>query len=55
MYIACLKENVNKWVTFACDGTSPADESKRMKCIQGCSHQNWLDGILNKVSLYIQP
>ena len=46
MCIACLKENVSEWVTFACDGTPPADEFKRMKHIQEWSHQNWLGGIL---------
>ena len=46
MYIACLKYNVIEWVTFACDGMTPADESKRTKHIQGWSHQNWLGGIL---------
>ena len=30
-----FKDNVNEWVTFACDGTGPADESKRTKRVQG--------------------
>ena len=29
MYIARLKDNVNEWFLFACDGTGPADELKR--------------------------
>ena len=32
-----FKDNVNEWVTFACDGTGPADESKRTKRVQGWS------------------
>ena len=30
-----FKDNVNEWVTFAFDGTGPADESKRTKRVQG--------------------
>ena len=30
---------------FACDGTGPADESKRTKRVQGWSRLNWLGGI----------
>ena len=30
-----FKDNVNEWVTFACDGTGPADEYKRTKRVQG--------------------
>ena len=30
-----FKDNVNEWVTFACEGTGPADESKRTKRVQG--------------------
>ena len=48
-----FKDNVNEWVTFACDGTGPADESKRAKFIQGWSCLNWLGGILVIVSLHI--
>ena len=54
VYTARLKDNVNEWVTFACDGTGPADESKRTKRIQGWSRLNWLGGILIIVFLYIQ-
>ena len=59
-----LKDNVNEWVTFACDGTGPADESKRTKRVQGWSRLNWLGGILiivswhihfNKVSMPLTP
>ena len=48
-----FKDNVNEWVTFGCDGTGPADESKRTKRIQGWSRLNWLDGILIIVSWHI--
>ena len=48
-----FKDNVNEWVTFACNGTGPADESKKMKCIQGWSRLNWLGGILIIVSWHI--
>ena len=48
-----FKDNVNEWVTFACDRTGPADESKRMKRIQGWSCLNWLGGILIIVSRHI--
>ena len=48
-----FKDNVNEWVTFACDGTGPADESKRTKRVQRWSRLNWLDGILIIVSWYI--
>ena len=41
------------WVTFACDGTGPADESKRTKRVQGWSRLNWLGGILIIVSWHI--
>ena len=44
---------VNEWVTFACDGTGPADESKRTKRVQGWSRLNWLGGILIIVSWHI--
>ena len=43
----------NEWVTFACDGTGPADESKRTKRVQGWSRLNWLGGILIIVSWHI--
>ena len=48
-----FKDNVNEWVTFACDGTGPADESKRTKRVQGWSRLNWLGGILIIVSWHI--
>ena len=48
-----IKDNVNEWVTFACDGTGPADESKRTKRVQGWSRLNWLGGILIIVSWHI--
>ena len=48
-----FKDNVNEWVTFACDGTGLADESKRTKRVQGWSRLNWLSGILIIVSLHI--
>ena len=48
-----FKDNVNEWVIFACDGMGPADESKRMKRIQGWSLLNWLGGILIIVSWHI--
>ena len=48
-----LKDNANEWVTFACDGTGPADESKRTKRVQGWSRLNWLGGILIIVSWHI--
>ena len=48
-----FKDNVNEWVTFACDGTGPADEYKRTKCVQGWSRLNWLGGVLIIVSLHI--
>ena len=44
--------NCNEWVTFACDGTGPADESKRTKRVQEWSRLNWLGGILIIVSLF---
>ena len=44
-WIFFVEDNVNEWVTFACDGTCPADESKRMKRIQGWSRLNWLGGV----------
>ena len=47
------KNNINNWATFACDGTGPANESKRTKRVQGCSRLNWLGGILIIVSLHI--
>ena len=49
----CFKDNVNEWVTFACDGTGPADESKRTKRVQRWSRLNWLGGILIIVSWHI--
>ena len=49
-----LKDNINEWVTFACNRMGPADESKRTKHVQGWSHQNWLGGILIIISLHIQ-
>ena len=48
-----FKDNVNEWVTFACDGTGPADESKRTKRVQGWSRLNWLGGLLIIVSWHI--
>ena len=48
-----FKDNVNEWVTFACDGTGPADEFKRTKLIQGWSRLNWLGSILIIVSWHI--
>ena len=48
-----FKDNVNEWVTFACDGTGLADESKRTKRVQGWSRLNWLGGILIIVSWHI--
>ena len=45
-----FKDNVNEWVTFACDGKGSADESKRTKRVQGWSRLNWLGGILIIVS-----
>ena len=48
-----FKDNISEWVTFACDGTGPADESKRTKRIQGWSRLNWLGGILIIVSWHI--
>ena len=48
-----FKDNVNEWFTFACDGTGPADESKRTKRVQGWSRLNWLGGILIIVSWHI--
>ena len=48
-----IKDNVNEWVTFACDGTGPADEPKRTKRVQGWSRLNWLGGILIIVSWHI--
>ena len=45
-----FKDNVK---TFACDGTGPADESKRTKRVQGWSRLNWLGGILIIVSWHI--
>ena len=48
-----FKDNVNEWVTFACDGTGPADESKRTKRVQGWFRLNWLGGILIIVSWHI--
>ena len=48
-----FKDNINEWVTFACDGTGPADESKRTKRVQGWSRLNWLGGILIIVSWHI--
>ena len=51
--LSVFKDNVNEWVTFACDGTGPADESKRTKRVQGWSRLNWLGGILIIVSWHI--
>ena len=48
-----FKDNVNEWVTFSCDGTGPADESKRTKRFQGWSRLNLLGGILITVSWHI--
>ena len=42
-----LKKNL------ACDGTGPADESKRTKRVQGWSRLNWLGGILIVVFWHI--
>ena len=52
-WIFFVKDNVNEWVTFACDRTDPADESKRTKRIQGLSCLNWLGGVLIIVSWHI--
>ena len=52
-FIIFFKDNVNEWVTFACDGTGPADESKRTKRVQGCSRLNWLSCMLIIVSWHI--
>ena len=48
-----FKDNINEWVTSACDGMGPADESKRTKRVQGWSRLNWLSGILIIVSWHI--
>ena len=48
-----FEDNVNEWVTFACDETGPADESKRTKRVQGWSRLNWLGDILIIVSWHI--
>ena len=48
-----FKDNANEWVTFACDRTGPADESKRTKRVQGWSRLNWLRDILIIVSWHI--
>ena len=48
-----FKDGVNEWVTFACDGTGPADESKRTKRVQGWSRLIWLGGVLIIVSWHI--
>ena len=48
-----FKDDVNEWVTFACDGTGPADESKRTKRVQEWSHLNWLGGIIIIISWHI--
>ena len=48
-----FKDNVNEWVTFACDGTGPTDESKRTKRVQGWPRLNWLGGVLIIVSWHI--
>ena len=48
-----FKNNVNEWVAFACDGTGPADGSKRTKRVQGWSRLNWLGSILIIVSWHI--
>ena len=52
-WIFFVKDSVNEWVTFACDRTGPADESKRTKCILGWSRLNWLGGVLIIVSWHI--
>ena len=52
-WIFFFKDNVNEWITFACDGTGPADESKRTKRVQGWSRLNWLGGILIIASWHI--
>ena len=54
MHNARLKDNINEWVPFGCDGMGPTDESKRTKRVQGWSRQNWLSGILIVVSLCIR-
>ena len=46
-------KDVNEWVTFACDGMGPADESKRTKHVQEWSRLNWLSGILIIISWHI--
>ena len=48
-----FKDNVNEWITFACDGTGTGDEFKRTKRVQGWSCLNWLGAILIIVSLHI--
>ena len=48
-----FKDTANEWVTFAYDGTGPADESERTKRVQGWSRLNWLGGILIIVSWHI--
>ena len=54
--VHCLfKDNIYEWVPLFCDGTGPADESKRTKRVKGWTRQNWLGGILIIVSLHIQP
>ena len=40
LFFSFFKDNVNEWVTFACDGTGPAEESKRTKRVQGWSRLN---------------
>ena len=52
-WIFFFKDNVNEWVTFACGGTGPADESKRTKRVQGWSRLNWLGDMLIIVSRHI--
>ena len=52
VHCSFFKDNVNEWVTFACDGTGLADESQRTKRVEG-SRLNWLSGILIIVSLHI--
>ena len=53
VHCSFFKDNVNEWVTFDCDGTGPANESKKTKRVQGWSRQNWMGGKLIVVFLHI--
>ena len=48
-----FKDNVNEWVTFACDGRALLMSPKGRKRVQGWSRLNWLGGILIIVSWHI--